>query len=244
MQPLSLVKPVQFTEWGDRSAMSLRPEIAVKVAQCIAHWSEIETMLGIFLGFLLHANEDAILAMYAAVDNRAAQLRMISSAANAALPRDHADVISVLMTAFIRPAMKYRDKLAHWCWGYSDELPDCLLIRDASLHRAGFALALKAQGGTKPVLKSAVPTNHTTIFVITGPDLDRFLNELSYAELQLRTAMATVWISNTPEQRVGLLQRLSNEPRIQAGLTRLRKGHQNNQDIPPQTPPSEQSGEL
>ncbi len=121
MQPLNLVKPVQTTEWGNHSVMAMRPSVAVKVAQYIAQWAEIVVMLGMFLAFLLHAHEAAVLAMYSALDNRAAQLRMISSAAAASLPQSHVDVISELMTSQIRPAMKHRDKFVHWCWGFTDE---------------------------------------------------------------------------------------------------------------------------
>ena len=71
--------------------MTLRAKVAVKVAQYIAEWSEIESLLGLFLALLLHANQKAVLAMYAGIENRAAQLRMIDSAAGAVLPPDHYD---------------------------------------------------------------------------------------------------------------------------------------------------------
>jgi hypothetical protein len=57
MQPLSKVKPDAITHWGQGDAMIHRPNVAVKVAQYIAHWSDIETLLGLFLSLLLHAHE-------------------------------------------------------------------------------------------------------------------------------------------------------------------------------------------
>jgi hypothetical protein len=110
--------------------MSLRPNLAIKVARCIAQWSEIEVHLGAFLGFLLHAHPKAAWAMYTKIDNRAAQLRMITAAAEASVPANHFDVISILLSSILRPVMRERDKLAHWTWGHSEHLPDALLISE------------------------------------------------------------------------------------------------------------------
>ena len=94
--------------------MLLRPEVGARVAQYIAEYSEIESLLGLFLALLLHANQKAIMAIYSNLENRAAQLRMIKSAAQSTLPPHHFDVISVLLRIDIAPCQKYRDKLAHW----------------------------------------------------------------------------------------------------------------------------------
>jgi hypothetical protein len=225
MQPLSRVKDIRFTNWGQSHAMILRPSISSKVAQYIAHWAEIETRLGMFLALLLHANEQAILAMYMGVENRAAQLRMINSAAEAVLPKEHNDVISIFLTTEITPAQKYRDKLAHWCWGYSDELPDSLLIRHPRFHIADVAKSLKSQASHGI---ADVPADHTEIFVVREPDMDRSLSDLAETETSLRMAMATVWDHNSPLEHAEYLQKLSNTPRIRAGLERLNAGRQKN----------------
>ena len=150
MQPLNRVKYVYATEWGSNHKVMLkRPALGAKVAQCIAYWAEIEVSLGMFLAFLLHSNEKAILSIYTGLENRAAQLRMIESASSAVLPQDHADIVSVVLNAFVRPSMRYRDKLAHWCWGFSDELPDVLLIRDQEQQLTRLAEGLQKQAKTK-----------------------------------------------------------------------------------------------
>jgi hypothetical protein len=138
MQPLSRVKFVRWTEWGNEHQVMLRrPALVAKVAQSICSWAEVEIQLGMFLSFLLHANEKAIRAIYSGLENRAAQLRMIGSASSAILPQDHVDIVTVIMNAIVKPSMRYRDKLAHWCWGFSDELPEVLLIRDPEIHLSG-----------------------------------------------------------------------------------------------------------
>lgn len=114
--------------------------MAAKVAQCISQFSEIE-----FLGLLLHANEKGVVAMCSGVENRAAQLRLIESAAQASVPPRHFEVLSALMSTVIRPAMRERDKLAHWAWGFSRELPDALFISKPSRTLDGLMEALRSQ---------------------------------------------------------------------------------------------------
>src|ERR1700730_1171045 len=215
MQKLAKVKNVNRTYWGMNSVMALRPLLASKVAQCIADWTEIEVSLGIFLALLLHANEEAVLAMYGGLENRSAQLRMIESAAQSTLKGEHLDVVSVLMANEIRAAMKYRDKLAHWCWGYSDELPEALLIRKPSYQLASFAEAVRKQGKKEP---HDVPLNHDTVFVVREADLDSFLKRLHYTREHLRLAMGGVWTANTDQERAEYLQQLSNMPEVRSGL--------------------------
>jgi hypothetical protein len=82
MQPLSSVKSVALVHWGELNTIAMRPQLAVKVAQCIAAWSEIEALLGLFLSFLLHATPQAALGMYAGVGNRTSQFKMLDAAAS------------------------------------------------------------------------------------------------------------------------------------------------------------------
>jgi hypothetical protein len=62
------------------------------------------------------------------LENRAAQLRMLQAAAESKLTVEHNDVFVVILEKFIRPTMRLRDKMAHWCWGHSPLLPDDLLL--------------------------------------------------------------------------------------------------------------------
>lgn len=92
--------------------MARRPKLAVKIAHCIAQWSENEVLLGGLLAFLLHANQKAAVAMYSGLDNRSAQLRLITAAAAATLPTDHAGVVNALLSNVVRPAIDERARQA------------------------------------------------------------------------------------------------------------------------------------
>jgi hypothetical protein len=240
MQILSRVKNVHYTNWGSLGVMTRRPAVSVKVAQCIVEWSNVENLLGLFLALLLHTNEKAAMAMYLTVENRNAQLRMIDGAAHSTLPLDHADAITVLMNTDVRPAMKYRDKLAHWNWGYTDEMPDVLLLREPIHQLQETLAAVKAQAtAMRPV---DVPTDHDLIYVIREPDLDRAIERTKRTQYRLRIAMGTVWDPNTPEIRAAQLHLLSTTPEIQSGLDRLREARQKNQATQQTSPAQDQSG--
>jgi hypothetical protein len=236
MQPLSRVKPDAITNWGQRETMTLRPNLAVKVAQCISHWSEIEVHLGAFLALLLHANEKAALAMYSGLENRSAQLRLITAAAEASLDGAHFDIISVLLSSVIRPAMKERDKLAHWIWGYSHELPEALLITEPHQTLTGLMEVLRRQRGRG---STDVPASFDKIYVVRDNDLDGIITRSRFAKDQLRIAMATIWEANSPEQHAEFRLQLSSAPQIREGLDRL--GRQKTQATLQASPPPEQS---
>jgi hypothetical protein len=240
MQPLSRVKPDAITNWGQSDTMARRPKLASMVAHCIAQWSEVEVHLGALLAFILHANEKAAVAMYAGIENRAAQLRLIDSAAEASLPSEHYAVISVLLTSIVRPAIKERDRLAHWTWGYSDQLPEALLLSEPESTLIGLMEALRRQRGFG---STDAPTSFNKIYVVRENDLTGILKRSQTAKDHIRLAMGSVWDLNTQPTRDALLQQLSNVPEIQVGLIRQAEAHQKNQEVQQPFPPLKSSGE-
>lgn len=178
--------------------------------------------------------------MYAGVENRAAQLRLIDAAAEASLPADYYSAISMLLTTIVRPATKERDRLAHWTWGYTAELPDALLIAEPESTLKSLMQALNNQHKSPGV---DVPTNFEKIHVIREGDLIRTLKRFWAAKDNVRLAMGTVWELNTPITRAELLQRLSNVPEIRAGLTRQAEARRKNQEAQQPSPPPDHNGE-
>ena len=239
MQPLSRVKPNAVTLWGMHDTMAKRPKLAVMIAHCITQWSEVEIHLGALLTIILHANEKAAMAMYAGVENRAAQLRLIDAAAEASLPTEHYSVISMLLTTIVRPATKERDRLAHWVWGYTDELPDALLIAEPEHTLKSLMEVLNNQHKSPG---KDVPVNFDKIHVVREGDLIRTLKRFWIAKDNIRLAMGTAWELNTPTTRAELLRQLSNVPEIRAGLIRQAEARQKTQATPQPSPPQDQNG--
>jgi hypothetical protein len=224
--------------WGDQYHMSEKPHLAAKVMECIAEWTEIETFLGQLLGLILHTSPKAALLMFSAVENRAAQLRIVSSAAESELDEDTNDLLAALMTVFIRPTMKTRDKLAHWCWGRSKDLPDALLLAEPSRK-----MMLHFNKNTPIPLMKTNPLPDSEIFVLTAPDLERFANNFRDAKQHLLDFMSCLWSRNPVELRTRKLDELRARPQISECLKRLRENRQNTQKSQPQSPPPRQNGD-
>jgi hypothetical protein len=238
MQPLSRVRPNAQVVWGSAELMSSRPKMAIKIAECIAEWADIETMLGLILSLLLNADAKAALAMYAAVENRSAQRRMILAAAKTKLPPEHYKVLSAFMSAAITPAAKRRDKLAHWSWALSPEIPDCLL-----LSKPEHKMQLHFNAVHLPGERMDVLIDPSQIFVVTEADLSEAATFLTQAKDYASLFMASIWTRNSPQARAGSLDQLSKEPCIREALERLavRQNNPTAQPLQPQPTPHEES---
>jgi hypothetical protein len=191
-------------------------------------------MLGIYLALLLDTDRQAALAMFSALDNRAGALRMLEAATKSKLPEAHAEIFSALLLGFIRPVMRERDKLAHWCWGQSPDLPDSLLLMEPS---DKISTHMRAIRPPKPV-----EFDRSKVFVVTEDDLERMLKRFRTTEDYVASFMGTVWLSTAPELRDSLLQSLSKAPPIVEAVARLRKNQKNNPELPPISPQPEPSG--
>jgi hypothetical protein len=223
MQPLSRVRPDNVNiAFGQDEVLRREPQIATKIAECIAKWADTESLLGFLLGILLDADANGALAMYGAVENRAAQLRMITAAAQIKLEPDHFAVFEALLIKIIRPAMRERDKLAHWCWGYLPDVPGLLLLMQPDEKTT---IHVRHLNPPSPII-----FDKSKIFVVKDEDMDRILGRIIAATDHLVDFTATVQKFNSPQLRDLLLQKLSREPQIREVLDRRKA----NPETPPQ----------
>lgn len=224
MQPLTRFGPTPIhCEFGEPNIIPSRPKVAVRIAECISEWTEIETLLGLILALLLDANAKIALAMYGATENRTTQMNMLIAAAKHKIPQDESDVLEAALAAHIRPEAKYRDKLAHWCWGLSPRFPEALLLTPPPAKMALHHYALDAP--SKPKM------DRKTVFVVKEIDLFRALKRLKKGQACLNEIVLMVREKNQ-QKRGSILRRLSNEPPIAAALARIRKARRSNQATP------------
>lgn len=232
MQPLSKVLPdpgpIMF---GDDETLIREPKIATLIAECIAKWSDIESVLGFLLGLLSDADPKSALAMYASVENRAAQLRMLDAAAKLKLSGDHYLVFKGLMIKIIKPLMRERDKLAHWCWGYLPERPGLLLLMQPDEKIAMHLLHYEMQ--------TDVDFEKSKIFVIRDKDAERALGRMADATAHLATFLNTVTKKTNEPMRQLSLEKLYREPLIREFVDR----HKASQEKPPAAQPQPSSEE-
>lgn len=228
MQPLSRVKRDADVLFGRDDVMPRRPILAARIADCISAWTEIEQLFGIFLGLVLHANARTMLSMYLALENRAAQLRLIEAVAEAELSHDQFDIFDILMEQHLRPAMKTRDKFVHWCWGYSNQLPDDLI--------------LMAPEDALPSYFELLSGKHVDIdgdkaFVITEKYLTKIAENIRVGAglLALLTQTLTIPGTTTPRD-VTALARLSAHHGVATHLAARRKTRETSPAAPPEPP--------
>jgi hypothetical protein len=206
MQPLFRVRKDADVKFGHEDTMTSRPVLAAKIAECISAWTDIESLFGIFLGLALGSNLKTTLTMYMALDNRAAQLRLLTSVAESELSKDQFEVFDILMTKYLRPVMKTRDKLAHWCWGYSPHLPEDLLLMPPNEALLSYFDSLHGR---------SIPVDDTKIFVVTIQYLTRVGKDIRAAGALLATLMTSMAGAEPAViQDPTALQRLRKMPRI------------------------------
>ena len=85
--------PQPLTKWlpeidFDTDALTLRPELAIYIAQVSAAWTEIQVSLGFQLAIMLHAEARTGVSMYLALTGSAAQGSVLEAAAEATLPEN------------------------------------------------------------------------------------------------------------------------------------------------------------
>lgn len=132
-QPLSRVLPnasITIGNAGDRP-LARHPELAVLALEAIASWSNVEAfLLRLFLQ-LLGGNESLAASVYLALDSQSAKTNAIKgAAANALRDRPQELVLLEAIIAIAKTNEKDRNKLAHWTWGDSPNIPDAVLLVD------------------------------------------------------------------------------------------------------------------
>ena len=132
-QPLSRVSStasIALGNAGDRP-LAKHPDLALLALEAIASWSNVESfMLHLFIE--LFGGQGSLAAdVFLALDGQAAKSAAIASAANSVLSSrpDELKVLQAIM-AIAKTNEKDRNKLAHWTWGESPDLPDALLLVD------------------------------------------------------------------------------------------------------------------
>jgi hypothetical protein len=125
-QPLSKVRAKATVSLHFEHSAN-KPELTVLVAGIVARWAWIEHDLNILLLHILRAEAKPALAMFSILTNPRLQMNAVNAAAEAVLSYDQSEIFAAAMLA-VDSVQLDRNRLAHWVWGTSPELPDCLLL--------------------------------------------------------------------------------------------------------------------
>jgi hypothetical protein len=136
-QPLSRVLPKASVLLGNVGDYPLRrhQDLAHLVAEVIVSWANVESfMLRLFIDLMGGAQERAA-TVFLALEIQSAKTAAINAVA-ARLPEDQQSLLRAIL-ALIRTNQKSRDKIAHWTWGDSPQIPDALLLANPKDHIDG-----------------------------------------------------------------------------------------------------------
>jgi hypothetical protein len=127
-QPLSRVRPAAGLIFTPELTIR-RPEVAMWMAQCIAVWSWVETQMSRMFATLSGINVEAGVELYNSFGGASLKVNAFKVLARARLSPDDYKILDALLKV-VDSHEKTRNKIAHWYWGYSEQIDDGLVLID------------------------------------------------------------------------------------------------------------------
>lgn len=177
-QPLSRVRPMATVLLSPKAMME-RPKLGLLVAEAIATYSDIEAQIALVMTRFLSAKAAPALAMFEALTSAPAQLAAASAAAGTVLDAGDMELFEAVIWITGNVA-KDRHKMAHNQWGYSEEMPDALLLTEGKVSARrdmetveAIRLTMRGEGGA---FWSRLPPDK--IMVYREPDLREIIAKM------------------------------------------------------------------
>jgi hypothetical protein len=127
-QPLSRIRPDAGISFCPELTFQ-RPEVAVWMAQCIAVWSWVERQMSRMFVTLFGINVEAGVELHNSFGGAGLKVNAFEILARSRLSPDDYKILDALLDVVDSHA-KTRNKIAHWYWGYSDQIDDGLVLID------------------------------------------------------------------------------------------------------------------
>jgi hypothetical protein len=235
-QPLSRVlpDPQNCNFFIDDGPAMKRPELAVLAAKVISEWSLVDSQVSGVYVVMLGTNPAPGTAVYASLIANAVQKDAIRAVARLALDEEQNDVLEAILKLYATAA-KERNKIAHWVWGSTPELPGKALLVEPSylaLYHAEYREYEDRRNRKHPQIGEKPGMDTGRIFVYTSEDfihLSDRIRRLYTLVTQLR-GILSVRVNTAPAHDVALLpqyrerfQALENEPEIRPRIDRRRE---------------------
>ena len=127
-QPLSKIKSdAKFTAGAE--VFKAHPEMMLMAMQTIAAGAGIDYVFSYILTNFLHADPLTGMAMYAALSGGEGRKAVLKAAAQTRLSNSDFLLTDIVFN-WTAPARKIRNDFAHHLWGYSEDVPDAVLLID------------------------------------------------------------------------------------------------------------------
>jgi hypothetical protein len=107
-----------------------RPHLAVRAAEVLSTWSNLEVMQGVIFTTMLGAEPEHGAAIYETIRSDNGRRDAFKAIADVSLKKAEDRIILEFILDRSRKAGRARDQIAHSLWGTQEEFPDCLLFVD------------------------------------------------------------------------------------------------------------------
>lgn len=198
--------------------------------------SEVETALGDTLTAMLGADAKPAIAMYSALRAAHVQQAALMAAASVVLEQGELDMVEVVLK-FVASAMKDRNRLAHWHWGYCPGTDDAILLMEPdgrrNVEQVMYQLIQRGSGAFPIDPVTDLGFDYDAILVYRLKDLGETLARLDIA----RQAVSQMHDLIGPQPRLGrqrdeVWRKLMNEPELASALRQRRKDRKNTPPAP------------
>jgi hypothetical protein len=187
----------------DAGVLHREPELAALVGESVAKWAAIEHSLGNILVEILGSHITPGLAMFSVLTSASAQLDTIKAAANVTLQGEALDAFHATINV-VQSAQKQRNRLVHWLWGQSPQVPNALLLTDPTyirnkrvevdqFHREDARQRVAEM--SREEMRELHAFDHTKIYVYRKGDLERINRDLDEARAITGTL---IWYLDEP----------------------------------------------
>ncbi|MGH9436691.1 MAG: hypothetical protein ACRD22_02045 [Terriglobia bacterium] len=210
----------------DFSASNERPKLALAAMNIIAKWSVLEGFLSQLFVNMLGSNPYPGAAIYQALTSAAAQdaaFRAIAAIATKDSSQDEKDIFEAILK-LVKNTRQRRNKIAHWVWGYSEDIPDGVLLCDPSkIMQFQVNLADATRRKEMHEIGSLFREIRKEIFVYYQTDFQDISQAIQLRINQADDLRKLLMVRPFPEVAAQRLQLLLDQPEVLSGVCRLRK---------------------
>ena len=165
-QLLSRVRPdagIALGNGNDNPSIH-RPQLALAAMGIIGEFSILESFMNSVFLTLLGTETKVGLSIYNAIASSSAKRAAVRAVAHQALSTEEQSAFSIIERRY-NSVSNERNKLAHWIWGHSDQIPEGVLLCDPvkyMAHNAAFdahlreRIARQSDAPARPDLKEIV----------------------------------------------------------------------------------------
>lgn len=216
------------------------PELLAKVTRCISIWSLIESFTAQVAIFALKGDMRVAMDMFLSITSSGAANAALKTAARVGLEPRHSEIFNAIWTINGELADE-RHRLAHWGMGYSEDIPNAILLLNPKdgLKRGAHNISvgrLEQYGKftPRPINKVRVCSSEYLDDLIRafGDQLDRISGFIGMLE---RSEDLPIPSRRTMKQ---LYDRLYNEPQILQAITLMRGRQKKKKAAPKRRSPS------